>query len=356
MYKPRGFGAGARRGNFPRRGSSRPGANRGMKRSSSGLAVRDDEVDDESTPSTSLAKRPRIADQDLRLPIHQLGTPIESYSSIFVSNLGLNQLCEEVWNAARNRNRHLPTNLALWKLQYVAHMRWILRLANVSSRVGKFSDDNLALLRSKLEGVILPSVICDYIEACGCFTLSTGVKVIPYYQRNRIMFGDTGSTTRARHLAGQIPWSEQFYDPRILLLTNISPEDEAQPVPVTPWAIKDTVILDYIRWSGQLDRPPIQLRKVIDSEEFNEGKSMMLVSCREDDDHVTGYSAQQLTFPELNLGAAYKFRTFTQPTTYSATWANIGHIELLYPRFTGTGIEYPGYLAELCSAVRLRTD
>lgn len=81
------------------------------------------------------------------------------------------------------------------QLLYVVNVAFINRLVRNAVLIGYgplFSEASHPIPSKAAEGIILPSVLCDYIEALGTITMASSATVVPWVDVAERLYGAPG--------------------------------------------------------------------------------------------------------------------------------------------------------------------
>lgn len=197
---------------------------------------------------------------------------------------GIRTLCETLYAILVNRDQKLSNLLTANHLIYVTLLSSIYRCLSVSSKSTTTVIRNLSYLKEAVHDLLLPDILCQYVETIGYIKLSTGATVIPFIRSYLSMKNCL-----------------DFVDPCSILAIMGRPECD------NDWSIDDEVILQYKRAISRFLKNAVQLRLVNFSEQ--EAKPEFLAVYHT----LPGGRIQPEAFEQMNatqctLGAVYQFR------------------------------------------------
>lgn len=212
-------------------------------------------------------------------------SPIYTAYEIETSFRGLILICDVLYAILTNRDQKISSLMSAEHFQYVTLLSIIYRAQLVASHSTTTIVRNLSYLKETVADLLLPDVLCQYVESIGYARTDFGITVIPYIRDYATMRNS----------------SLDFIDPAsILSKLGIVADD-------TQWAINDSVVLHYKQAISRALKNAVQLRKVNNTE--LEAKPEFLAS------YVTlaDGKLQPLAFSVMNvnqcqLGAVYMFR------------------------------------------------
>lgn len=213
-------------------------------------------------------------------------TPILTAYELETSYRGIFLLCNTLYSILTKRDQKISTLITAHHLQYVTLLSIIYRALLIASNSTTTMVRNLSYLKDTVQNLLLPDVLCQYIESIGYIKLSSGITVIPYI-RNYTTMRNTAI---------------DFIDPAGIL-TQLGIE-----VPDTDWAVEDRVILDYKQAISRVLKNALQLRKVNNTE--LEAKPEFLASYKSlDDGKLCPMAFESMNQAQAQLGAVYMFRS-----------------------------------------------
>lgn len=238
-----------------------------------------------STPAKNTGKRVKANFDKSEVAKHVTFTSvIRTAYELDTSFRGIFDLCSIFYNILQNRDSKIANLMTAYHLQYVTLLSIIYRCCLVAQTSTTTIIRNLSYLKETVDKLLLPDVICQYVETVGYYKLSTGITVIPFIRRYGIM-------------------KEQldFVDPvAILAMMNL-------PDPGTDWSINDDVILQYKSAISRVLKNAVQLRLVNNVE--LEAKPEF-IACYETlpDRRVVPSAFEQMNATQCTYGAVMKFR------------------------------------------------
>lgn len=211
-------------------------------------------------------------------------TAIYSAFEIESSFRGLLDLCQIYYAFLINLDPKIANLLSAEHFQYVVLLSSIYRCLLTAMNSTTTIIRNLEYLRETVEKILLPDILCQYVETFGYIKLSTDITVIPYIRSYETMKDDI-----------------LFLNP-LSILRRMGKEN-----PHTDWAIDDDVILEYKQAISRADKKVNQLRLVNFTE--LEAKPEFL-GCYEDepDGRTKPLAFEQMNATQCDYGAAMKFR------------------------------------------------
>lgn len=213
-------------------------------------------------------------------------TPLYTAYELETSFRGIILLCNTLYAILTNRDHKISTLITADDLQYVTLLSIIYRAQLIASQSTTTIVRNLSYLKETVADMLLPDVLCQYIESIGYIKLSSGITVIPYIRDYAVM----------RNTA------LDFIDPAGILVRM------GDDVPDTPWAISDTAVLRYKQAISRVLKNALQLRKVNNTE--LEAKPEFLASYKtQDNGKLTPLTFEISNVNQAQLGAVYKFRS-----------------------------------------------
>lgn len=206
---------------------------------------------------------------------------------------GLLDLCSIFFSILTNRDQKIATLITAQHFQYVTLLSIIYRCLLTASHSTTTIIRGLSYLKETVENLLLPDLLCQYVETVGFYKLSTGITVIPFIRPYRVM----------KHVL-------DFIDPAAILTQMGLPEID------TDWSINDDVVLEYKRAMSRVLKNAIQLRKVNNSE--LEAKPEFL-GCYEilPDQRVLPLAFEQMNASQCTYGAVMKFRDVSTQREWS---------------------------------------
>lgn len=197
---------------------------------------------------------------------------------------GLLDLCSIFYTILTNRDQKIANLITAQHFQYVTLLAIIYRCQLIASNSTTTLVRGLSYLKESVEKILLPELLCQYVETVGYCKMSTGITVIPYIRNY---------TTMKRSL--------DFIDPVAILAQMDKPD------PGTDWGVDDETILEYKRAISRVVKNAIQLRMVNNLE--LEAKPEFL-GCYEllPDLRVLPFAFEQMNASQCTYGAVMKFR------------------------------------------------
>lgn len=212
-------------------------------------------------------------------------TPIFTAYEIDTSFRGIISLCEVFYQILVNRDQRIANMIDANHFVYVTLLAAIYRSLLVSSRSTTHIVRNMSFLKETVHDLLLPDVLCQYIETIGYHKLTSEFTVIPFIRSYAYMRGDVPT----------------FVDPAAILIAMDRPVPDG-----VDWAINDGVILEYKRAISRVLKNAVQLRCVNNSE--LEAKAAFGAVFRRDNGRVIPLSFERMSAAECTLGAVYQFR------------------------------------------------
>lgn len=211
-------------------------------------------------------------------------TTIRTAFELDTSFRGVLDLCSIFYNILLNRDSKIANLMTAQHLQYVTLLSIIYRCCLVASSSTTTIIRNLSYLKETVDKLLLPDVICQFVETFGYYKMSTGITVIPYIRRYNIM---------KEHL--------DFIDPCALLAQMNLPD------PQTDWSIDDDVVIQYKNAISRFLKNAVQLRLVNNVEleakpEFTACYDILR------DGRVLPSAFEQMNATQCTYGAVMKYR------------------------------------------------
>jgi len=253
------------------------------------------------------------------------GMPIHSYFKVFTSNIGLNRLCEVFHERVVAVDNRVAEALPLWQLQYAAQLSFIYRVLHVNYVSGVYVNPNISVLKAAVSELELPGVIVDYVETLGVVKLSTGARIIPYFENAETMFRIKGAVTQARILAGEIHWPGDYIDPRSILIA------QNRIVGNQPWSIDTDALRLFANGYGRVEFKKQTSSRRVDNTNIEGKPAMMVTASAEGEELASGWSPQNMLESEFQIGAMYRFR-IRNVIAVAPCW----DAQLLHTTFEGT--------------------
>lgn len=211
-------------------------------------------------------------------------TPIFTAYEIDTSHRGLFRLCEIFYQILINRDQRIANMITANHFVYVTLLSAIYRSLLVCSKSTTYMVRNISYLKESVQDLLLPDVLCQYVETLGYYKLASEVTVIPFIRSYAYMRGDVVT----------------FTDPAAVLLAM------GEPVPDIDWAIDDRIILQYKQAISRVLKNAVQLRCVNNSE--LEAKPEFISVYRMDNGRVIPQAFERMCRAQATLGAVYQFR------------------------------------------------
>jgi hypothetical protein len=290
----------------------------------------------------------------------------QSYFSVATSNRGIQKLSEIVYDLIVARDRQITQLFPFHLFIYAISISFTYRLTRVASGLGYASPRDISRLKKAAENVLLPTIICNYIESIGLVTLRSGARVVPRCADTLIALLDlpeeadveiTDDSTDVEVPPAKRPRVDFDVDPELAPFAGIMNVDDPDGfyfdyrsifawaecnyvLPTNtvqhpnPWYVHEKMLIDYNLAMIRAQRTGARFRKVENS--VTEGKSEMIVNYT-DGSFDVGLTEFTPTAPEaiLNsiglLGATYRFRRNGQAWPVSS-----GNYLLKGQTFTGT--------------------
>lgn len=298
-----GFNPRRSRGGFPPRGKRGYQPQHFQARPSYETKRSAEDVPDPNPKRFKMEQSPNI-NFEPRVDAILAGIPIHPIFTVFTSNKGLNRLCQIFHERVVAVDHRVSEALPLWQLQYSSQMAFIYRVLYVNHAASVYTNPNLSLLKAAVEKLEFPGVIADYIETLGVVKLSTGAKILPYFENAEKIFKIKGAVNKERLLKGEIRWSEDYVDPRSILM------NEERIILNQPWSIDSEALRLYANGYGRIEYKKQTSSRPIDNSNI-EGKPAMMVTAstfEEEEGMTSGWSPQNMLESEFQLGAMYCFR------------------------------------------------
>lgn len=211
-------------------------------------------------------------------------TPILTAFELETSFRGVIDLCSILFAILINRDQKIASLISKEHFIYVTLLSTIYRCNLIASHSTTTIVRGLSYLKETVHDLLLPDILCQYVEAFGYIKLASGITVIPYMRSYTIM-KDT----------------LDFLDPSAIL------RRMDRPAVDTDWSIDDVVVMQYKHAISRFLKNAIALRKVNNDE--LEGKPEFLASYRfVDDGRLQPLAFEQMGCAECTLGGVYKLR------------------------------------------------
>lgn len=197
---------------------------------------------------------------------------------------GLLDLCLIFYNILINRDQKIANLISQQHFQYVTLLSIIYRSCKTASSSTTTIIRGLSYLKESVENLLLPDLLCQYIETVGYVKLSSGITVIPYIRTYATM----------KH-------SLDFIDPVAILA------QMGRPDPGTDWGIDDEVILQYKRAISRVLKNAVQLR-LVNYVDLEAKPEFLAVYEALPDGRVLPLAFEQMNAQQCTYGAVMKFR------------------------------------------------
>lgn len=216
-------------------------------------------------------------------------TSIFTAYEIDTSFRGIISLCEVFYQILVNRDQRIANMITANHFVYVTLLSTIYRCLLTSSKSTTHIVRNMSHLKETVHDLLLPDVLCQYIETIGYHKFVSEFTVIPYIRSYA-------------HMRGDVP---TFVDPAAILIAMERPVPDG-----VDWAIDDAVILEYKRAISRVLKNAVQLRCVNNSE--LESKAAFGAVYRRDNGRIIPLAFERMSSADCTLGAIYQFRDATR--------------------------------------------
>lgn len=197
--------------------------------------------------------------------------------------LGAVSLSSILYDILSVRDPKITSCFSKLELQYVTLLSSYYRAALVVNQSKSYVIHGMGFLKESIADILLPDVLCQYIECIGYVSVSSGITVVPWFRPYGIMQRD-----------------EHFIDCYYYL----TPE-QRQHISDS-WSINDEVISKVSRGMSRALKSSLELRAV--KAELN-GDVKMLTAWRASSfGRITPLAPEKLDIAEANLGACFMWR------------------------------------------------
>lgn len=274
---------GAKRGRFQHRGARgfRGNTQRGTGRP--------------NPPPTSLSfgtsDKGKSSTQHLKVPAepHESLYQHPAWFDVFVSNFGINLVCETFFDDVVGRDQRMSVLISLPQFRYVTCMAFIYRVirVNLLSSGATMFIPGVSELRQAVSQLELPHPVTKYIEAVGTVQTPTGARIRPHWD------------------------NDLYFGPLCLSPVDIL-EEAGRPIPEGQWHIDWTWISEWNAHTTRMSRQAMGFG-IVDNTTA-EGRIEMLISYQHRDEAPWGAVIPHAPFSchifEAQLGACYMFRDY----------------------------------------------
>lgn len=259
--------------------------------------------------------------EKLPLPTFMSLPARRSYYMVYSSNFGLVEFVPRVYQAMISKDFRLGHIITLPQLQYVTSIALLNRVQQCAIEYGTIQPSRTSDVKALANGIVLPDVICKYIEAFGMYTMLNGLRIIPLV---------------GRHYDEHYPLDQAIMiDPAQYLV------EEHRPIPDNDWKL-DNAWVNAFNEATLRAKTGMSFRKVDNSEKYH-GSSAMVSSYRHATYGIVAYSAEALPIPEAQLNACYALRN----VSVRHLW--IGEDQhLVEGEFLSTAFEPQSLISALC--------
>lgn len=242
---------------------------------------------------------------------YRLTSPLLDIQPIFISTYGLVQLCQHLHDNLKIRDRQM-THITSADMTYTALIAVVTKILRCDAAMG-FVDSDLAMLEATMKDVLFPSILADYIDSVGFWTMKNGITVSPSY-RFLEWKGSEFSESNPSYI------KQHFLHPGLLSSDSGVPDwyvmiHAAMNLPIVApafvthqkWCLMPDVIQRYRRVLPRMSKS-VDLR--IPSPTC-EGQQNILV-CRktENVDTIHGYAPERMPEEIAQLGAVFGWNTY----------------------------------------------
>lgn len=246
--------------------------------------------------------------------------PRRSVFPIFTSNAGCDYLTQLVYLVMSSKDHRLAQTLSVHQLAYVTTLAFLNRVVQCSIHYGTAFSASAGYLKQVTEAIQLPNVLAKYIESVGSFDLLSGVTVVPLL-------------VPPHHLANT----------RLMICPSNILRHAGRQVPPDEWSLDINWITEYNAATTRAGKSGMNFRSVNNTTLV--GSSEMLVSYKRVDDMLIPKAPQLMSSAEAQLGAAYRFRDYTQKDQWIGE-----NCELLFDAFTAIPFEPRVLITDICVA------
>lgn len=249
---------------------------------------------------------------------------------IFVSLHGLISLCFQLHENLKLRDRQMY-HLSASEIFYPSLQYAILKMMRCDAVRG-YVDQNLSILESTFSDVMFPSIIADYLDSIGRFTMSNGITVAPSLKwiqwNDREMIAPCSYVKRHFIHPGLCVPGYQFPQWYECVHADVQiPQIDSGYVSIAQWAFVPDAIQRYRRLIPRMTKS-VDMRVPTPS---CEGQSNIIVSRQKTDrfDLICGCAPQLVSDEVARLGAVFGWNDYAE----RGGWP--GDRELLLPWTTG---------------------
>lgn len=209
--------------------------------------------------------------------------PICSYLEIYTEFTGAPIVSGALYTLLEARDAKLTSLFTKREFQYVTILATYLRAATISNTSKITVIHGLSYLKESISSLLLPDVICKYIEILGQVQVPQSVTVIPFFRQPEEMVRLHG-----------------FISPRVYLTR------EQKREAFGPWSICDSAILKVQSGLSRALKGVLELREVNTS---HEGSEELLAAYSDiDGGRVMPRCPFKMDVNLASLGACFRFR------------------------------------------------
>lgn len=219
------------------------------------------------------------------------GKPLSTWFQVYTSN-NTNLYADAFYNLVTAADSYIGRNLTKHQVEYVMCIAMLNRMVQTGVKEGYFCEDTAESLRIPARTILLPDLLCKYIEAVGLVEMD-GINIVPYV-----------ATYQELH---DMP--ELYLDPAALLTA------AGRAIPDNYWKVDFAWIADYNIAISRVARLRLGVRTVAES---TQGRSEMLVGYSMLGELTIPKAPKNLAQTEFDLGASYKFRCYDNIRTWPA--------------------------------------
>lgn len=202
---------------------------------------------------------------------------------VFTSNLGVRTVAAIIYDSMVGRDYRLGQTITLIQLQYVLCIAWCNRLCQIGQSEGTAFPLQASRLKSIASGIVLPDILCKFVECIGKVRTLSGVEVVPWVADYHQLFEN-----------------DLMVSPADLL------HEAERPIPRGDWALDVDWIIAYNDATTRAGRTGMKFRNV-DNAALS-GRPELLVSYSVVEEELIPWCPQVLLESEGQLGAAYQWR------------------------------------------------
>lgn len=195
-----------------------------------------------------------------------------------------------IYRVIRDKDYRIAQNITELMLTYVTILAYCNRVVQTAISTVTAVPQQASRLKQVTNGILLPDVLCRYIESIGKVEMASGVVLVPWAAEYENMFPEG---------------CRIMIDPAEILA------EMGRPIPEGPWAIDVDVVIAYNAATSRGARSGIGFREVDNS--TLSGREEMFVSYQEEQDQMlTPFAPQRMSSATIQLGACYQFRNYAE--------------------------------------------